>query len=141
MRSVVALLVSGFVALGLLAVEDKKTEAKAPEGVWGKEVDDFELTLDFTKKDAVTITVMNGDNGLVINCKLSPTKEGGWKAKATKIEVKGDFPVQLADDYECGFKFEIDGDKAKLSDFTASEGEDQGKEIVEGEYKKVKKDK
>ncbi len=146
MRSALALIVCCVFGVALSAqdkkAEDKKVEeGKVPTGVWEKEQDGFELKLDFTKKDVLTITVMNGDNGLVITSKLTPTKEGGWKAKATKIEVKGDFPVHLSDDYECGFVFKIDGDSAKLSDFTASEGEEQGAQVVEGEYTKVKKDK
>lgn len=122
------------------AADDKKEEkkdAKAPSGVWVKEIENGgELKFDFSTKDAVTITVGVGDNALIIKAKTTVEKDGKIKAKATKIEVKGDFPVKLEDDYECSFKIAIDGKKAKLTDFSANQHEDQGKQVVEGEYSK-----
>jgi phage baseplate assembly protein gpV len=116
--------------------DDKKEEQKLG-GVWVKEIQDGgELKFDFTTKDALTITVGVGDNALIIKTKTTVEKDGTIKAKATKIEVKGEFPVTLEDNYECSFKLAVDGKKAKVSNFTANQHDEQGKQIVEGEYSK-----
>lgn len=125
-------------AAGCLTADDKKPADKKDEtklaGVWVREVDGLELKMDFSKKDVLVVTAGQGDNALVITSKLTVEKDGKIKAKATKVEVKGEFPVRVADDYEFGFKIKIDGKKATVSDYTASENEEQAKGAVEGEY-------
>lgn len=145
-RWLFALLVASFVALPLVA-EDKKEEKKeekkedksdAPTGQWSREIESgAELKLDFTKKDELKMTIAAGDAGLVITAKIKIEKDGTIKATTTSVEKKGDFPVEVKKGFECSFKIKIDGKKAKVSDYTANENEDQGKHAVEGEYKKV----
>jgi hypothetical protein len=123
-------------------VEDKPAEKKDEKklsGVWMKEADGLTLIFDFTKKDELVMTVAAGENGLLITSKLTTDKDGRVKAKATKVETKGEFPVKLMDDYECSFNIVIDGKTAKISDFKASEHEEQGKGAVEGDYTKQEK--
>ncbi len=128
---------------GVMLADDKKEDKKdvKPEGVWTKEADQITLTLDFSKADVLVVTAAIGDNALVITSKTTVEKDGTVKAKMTKSEVKGDFPFKPMDGYEFSFKIKIDGKKATISDYTANEGEEQGKNAVEGEYaKKEKKD-
>jgi len=141
-RWLFALLIALSVALPLVA-EDKKEEKKeekqvAPTGQWTREIESgAELKLDFTKKDELKITIAAGDAGLTINTKIKIEKDGTIKATTTSVEKKGDFPVEIKKDFECSFKIKIDGKTAKVTDYTANENEDQGKNAVEGEYKKV----
>ncbi len=128
---------------GVSLADDKKEDKKAQklEGVWTKEVEQINLTLDFSKADVLVVTAAIGDNALVITTKTTVEKDGTVKAKMTKSEVKGDFPFKPMDGYEFSFKIKMDGKKATISDYTANEGEEQGKHAVEGEYaKKEKKD-
>jgi hypothetical protein len=141
-RWLFALLIALSVALPMVA-EDKKEEKKeekkvAPTGQWSREIESgAELKLDFTKKDELKITIAAGDAGLTINTKIKIEKDGTIKATTTSVEKKGDFPVEIKKDFECSFKIKIDGKTAKVTDYTANENEDQGKNAVEGEYKKV----
>jgi hypothetical protein len=141
-RWLFALLIALSVALPLVA-EDKKEEKKeekqvAPTGQWTREIESgAELKLDFTKKDELKIAIAAGDAGLTINTKIKIEKDGTIKATTTSVEKKGDFPVEIKKDFECSFKIKIDGKTAKVTDYTANENEDQGKNAVEGEYKKV----
>jgi hypothetical protein len=128
---------------GVSLADDKKEDKKAQklDGVWTKEVEQINLTLDFSKADVLVVTAAIGDNALVITTKTTVEKDGTVKAKMTKSEVKGDFPFKPMDGYEFSFKIKMDGKKATISDYTANEGEEQGKHAVEGEYaKKEKKD-
>jgi hypothetical protein len=128
---------------GVSLADDKKDDKKATklEGVWLKEGDQITLIFDFSKPDVLVVTAAAGDNALIITNKTTVEKDGTVKAKMTKNEVKGDFPFKPMDGYEFAFKIKIDGKTAKVSDYTANEGEDQGKAVVEGEYKMQEKKK
>ncbi len=134
--------VAGF---GSIRAEDKKEpkdEKGKPAGVWAKEADGLKLVFDFGKPDAVTLIAAAGENSLTITGKYTVDKEGLIKVKSDKIEVKGEFPVKPKDSYTFEFKLKVDGKKAKISDFDASESADEAKGAVEGEYtKEEKKDK
>ena len=126
----------GFVA----GAEDKKVEEKKDEvklaGSWEREADGVKISFDFTKKDNVLVKVILGDDSLTIKAKVTVEKDGKVKAKATKIEGTGAFKDALKDDYEFSFKIKIDEKKkATISDYTANDKEEQGKQVVEGDYK------
>jgi hypothetical protein len=142
-RPLFALAAVALLGGGLIADEKKEPKKDAtPTGVWMKESDGLTLILDFTKADVLTVTVAAGENSLIITNKMTVEKDGTIKGKMTKSETKGEFPVMLKDGYEMSFKFKVDGKTAKLSDFTASEHEEQGKGATEGEYSlQEKKDK
>lgn len=116
--------------------DDKKAEA--PTGVWTRKANDEGLTiqLDFTTKDTLVVTNAIEGKQLIITCKLAADKDGKWKATATKVENKDDFPVTVSDKFEMTFKMKVDKDKVTVSDFGANEHEEQAKGVVEGEYKK-----
>lgn len=120
--------------------DDKKADdkkAEAPTGVWAKKTDEgLSLQLDFSKKDTLVVTNSIEEKKLIINFKLSADKDGKWKATATKVENKNDFPVTVSDKFEMTFKLKADKDKLTVSDFGANEHEDEAKSVVEGEYKK-----
>ena len=139
------LAVAVFAGFGSIRAEDKK-EAKdekgKPAGVWAKEADGLKLTFDFGKPDVVTLIAAAGENSLTITGKYTMGKDGLIKMKSDKIEVKGEFPVKPKDGYTFEFKLKVDGKKAKLTDFDASESAEEAKGAVEGEYtKEEKKDK
>lgn len=125
---------------GLGFADDKKPAEKKPDlklgGVWVKQVEGAELTFDFTTKDQLKVTVSAGEAALIINTKLTADKDGKITAKASKIETKGEFPFQPREDYEFSFKIKVDGMTASVSDFTSNENEEQGKQVVEGDYEK-----
>lgn len=126
----------GFVA----AAEDKKIEEKKADvklsGTWEKEFDGGKISMDFTKKDEVLVKVIHGDDSLAIKAKLTIEKDGTIKCKSTKNEGTGAFKDAVKDDYEFSFKIKIDEKKkATISDYTANDKEEQGKPIVEGDYK------
>lgn len=129
-----------FVAAGGSSAQDAKTDKKAdgPSGVWGREVGAVELTFDFTdaKKQAFKLTVMNGDNGVVVGCKFE-VKDGVVRAAIKDAEEKGNFPNRPPVGFEFTFKWKATGDTAELSDLTG-DGIDNVKPVVEGEYKRVK---
>jgi len=138
----VAFAAFGFASADKIKAEDKKDEkkdeAKGPSGIWTKDLDGgATVKLDFTKKDTVLVIVSIGEAKLTITSDLTVDKDGKYTAKAKKVEKKGDFPVDLKDKYECGFKLKIDGKTAKLSDFTANDHEEEGKGAMEGEYKQA----
>lgn len=145
-RLIAALLVAGlFFGFGATRAEDKKDpkdEKSKPTGVWTKDADGLKLVFDFSKADKVMIIAAAGENSLVIDCKYTVEKDGLIKATSTKIEVKGEFPVKPKEGYTMQFKIKVDGKKAKVSDFDASEDADNARGAVEGEYTlEEKKDK
>jgi hypothetical protein len=128
-------LVGGWVAADDKKADDKK--ADAPAGVWVKKTDEgLTLQLDFSKKDTLVVTNSIDGKSLTITCKLAADKDGKWKASATKVENKDDFPVTVSDKFEMTFKMKVGKDAVTVSDFTANEHEEQAKGVVEGEYKK-----
>ena len=129
-----------FAVCATVRAEDKKDDkVKPPTGVWEKEADGLKLSFDFSKPDVVIVTAAAGENSLILTSKYKIEKDGLIKATTNKIEVKGEFPVKPKDGYNFEFKIKIDGKKAKISDFGASEDADKAKEVVEGEYTKAEK--
>lgn len=115
--------------------DDKKSET--PTGVWVKKTDEgLTLQLDFTKKDTLVVTNSIEGKTLTITCALAADKDGKWKATATKVENKDDFPVTVSDKFEMTFKMKVAKEAVTVSDFGANEHEEQAKAVVEGEYKK-----
>ena len=143
-RLLTALLAAAlFAGLAPVRAEDKKDpkdDKSKPTGVWAKEADGLKLTFDFSKPDVVIVIAASGENSLTLTSKYKVEKDGLIKATTTKIEVKGEFPVKPKDDYTFEFKVKVDGKKAKISDFGASEDADKAKEVVEGEYTKDEKE-
>lgn len=134
------------VAVGLASLayaDDKKDEKKdekkvaAPTGTWTRSAEGLEVSFAF-KKETLTIGVAGGGNGITVKAKYTVEKDGSIKATITDVEEKGDFPNKPAKGLEFTFKFEIDGKKAKLTDFKA-EGAEAAKPVVEGDYE-AKKD-
>lgn len=134
-----------FAGFGSIRAEDKKDpndEKGKPAGVWAKESDGLKLTFDFGKADVLTLVAAAGENSLTVTGKYTVDKDGLIKVKSDKIEVKGEFPVKPKEGYTFEFKWMVDGKKAKISAFDASEHSEEAKGAVEGEYtKEVKKDK
>lgn len=120
--------------------DEKKADEKkadAPTGVWTKKTDEgLTLQLDFSKKDTLVVTNSIEDKQLIISCKLVADKDGKWKATATKVENKNEFPVTVSDKFEMTFKLKVEKDKVTISDFGANEHEEQAKGVVEGDYAK-----
>ena len=130
---------------GSIRAEDKK-EAKddkaKPTGVWAKDIDGMKLTFDFSKPDALILTAGSADNALILTGKYTVEKDGLVKVTTTKTEIKGEFPVQPKEGFLFEFKVKIDGKKATISNYDASEDADGARAAVEGEYtKEEKKDK
>ena len=134
------LLASGFaltLLLSAVAADDKKDQDKVVS--WEREQNGIDLKFDFLKeKDKLTISAFNGDNGVMVTCKMSIDKKGLVKAKITEVEEKGKFPAVPKVGLELTFKWKVEGDVATLSDLTG-EGVEEAKGVLEGEYKRKKK--
>jgi len=135
-------LVAGFGSIRAEDKKDPKDEKGKPTGIWSKEADGLKLTFDFSKPDVLTLIAAAGENSMTVTGKYTVEKDGLIKVKSNKITVMGEFPVKPKDGYTFEFKVKVDGKKAKLTDFDASEGADEAKGAVEGEYTlEEKKDK
>ena len=80
----------------------------------------------------------SGDNGVTITCKYT-VKDGQVSAEVTEVKEMGEFPAKPPKGYKMKFKFKIEKDTAKLSDYEADNAE-QVKPIIEGDYKTKKSD-
>jgi len=137
--------VSRFLAAAVVVVvvafsataEDKK-ETPVLKGSWSKSVEGAELTFKFAAKDKLIVVVEADGKKCTLTCESSTDKEGKISAKVTEVDKK-DFPDPPKVGYKFAFKFKIEKDTAKLSDFEADNA-DQVKAIVEGEYKMKKDD-
>jgi hypothetical protein len=131
----------GLVAVLLVGSYSPAEDEGKPKltGTWVREVEGFEIQIEFAKADQVKFTVMSGGNGVVATAKYTTDKDGQVKATITNVEEKGEFPASPPVGLEIQFKFKIDGKKAKLEDFEA-ENANEAKPIIEGEYEQKKKD-
>lgn len=131
---------AALVAAGGSTAQDTKSDKKAqgPSGVWARESGGLELKLDFTdaKKGGLKVTLMSGDNGVVVGCKLE-VKDGVVRGEVKDVEEKGNFPSKPPVGFEFKFKWKASGDTAELSELQG-ENIDNIKPVVEGEYKRVK---
>jgi len=123
---------------GSPAQDAKDKKAAGPAGVWNREAGGLELKLDFTdaKKGSLKVTLMAGDNGVVVGCKLE-VKDGVVRGEVKDVEEKGSFPNKPPVGFEFKFKWKAAGDTAELSELMG-DNIDNLKPVVEGEYKRVK---
>ena len=135
-------LFAGLFALALLtagttAAEDKKADDKdALTGKWVREAGGLDLTIEFTGKDAVKMSVFGGENGAIITAKYE-VKDGLVKAKVTEVVEKGSFPGKPAKGLAFSFRWKVKNETATLDDLKG-EGLEDAKAIVEGDYTKKK---
>jgi hypothetical protein len=145
MLRLAAATLTAVVLVSALSAEDKdKADKKETKhlGTWTRTVDESKVTFDF-KKDKMTAKIKTGQGTIDVEATYEVTKDGVIKGKITKVEKKGvDGGPDEGDTFS--FKFKIKGDtftvsELKDNDDKAVEGE--AKALVEGDYKKVKKDK
>jgi hypothetical protein len=117
--------------------EDKKTDPKLT-GTWVKENDQLKMVIEFGKPGELNFVITQDTNVLTLKCEYTMDKDI-LKAKVKSTDLKGEFGFKPDDKFTYQFKFAINGDKAKLSDFDSSENAEAGKNAVEGEYKKTTK--
>jgi hypothetical protein len=132
-------LLAGSFTLALLVgsvVADDKTDPKEKFVSWERESNGFDLKFEFGK-EIVKLNVFNGENGVIVTCKMTIDKKGLVKATVKEVEEKGTFPQKPKIGFEFSFTWKIEGDKATLSDLMG-EGLDEAKPLAEGEYKKKK---
>ena len=133
--SLLAITVAGF--FGIVQAEDKKDEQPL-KGSWVKEAEGIEIGFQFKTKDELIVTAKHDSNGVTMTCKYS-VKDGQVSAEVTEVKEMGDFPAKPPKGYKMKFKFKIEKDTAKLSDYEADNAE-QVKPIIEGDYKSKKSD-
>jgi hypothetical protein len=121
--------------IGPVAADDKK-DSKEKYVSWEREANGFDLKFDFGK-DKLKLNVFNGENGVIVTCKMSMDKNGLVKATVTEVEEKGNFPQKPKIGLEFSFKWKVEGDTGTLSDLMG-EGVEEAKPLAEGEYKKKK---
>lgn len=126
------------VAAAFAATAEDKKEAPALKGSWSKTVEGGELTFKFAAKDKLVVVVEHDGKSCTLTCESSVDKDGKISAKVTEVTNK-DFPSPPEKGYKFSFKFKVDKDAAKLTDFEAANA-DEVKAIVEGDYKKKKDD-
>ena len=133
--SLLAITVAGF--FGVMQADDKKEEQPL-KGSWVRTAEDLEIGFQFKTKDELIVTAKHGDNGVTITCKYT-VKDGQVSAEVTEVKEQGEFPAKPPKGYKMKFKFKIEKDTAKLSDYEADNAE-QVKPIIEGDYKPKKSD-
>ena len=133
--SLLAIAVAGF--FGIVQAEDKKDEQPL-KGSWVREAEGIELGFQFKTKDEMIITAKTGANGVTITCKYT-VKDGQVSGEVTEVKEEGEFPAKPPKGYKMKFKFKVEKDTAKLSDYEADNAE-QVKPIIEGDYKSKKSD-
>jgi hypothetical protein len=128
------------VIVSTLAAEEKKDNK--PVGIWTREVDEAKLKIEF-KKDKLVFSMKNNEGTISVEATYEVDKDGLLKGKVTKVEKKGiDGGPDEGDTFS--FKFKTKGDKSTLSELKDKDGKDVNpatKQLIEGEYKKQKKDK
>jgi len=136
-RMLVACAVLVFVATGVLA--DDKVDAKKLLGKWEREVDSNKLVFEF--KDDKTmrclLTPSGATDSIEVNCDYKLGDDGVVSLTVVKIDKKG-MDIDTEKDDSFSFKVEPGKDKITISDLKGSKVNDTVKQIVEGEYKKVK---
>ena len=133
--SLLAIAVAGF--FGIVQAEDKKDEQPL-KGSWVREAEGIELGFQFKTKDEMIITAKTGANGVTITSKYT-VKDGQVSGEVTEVKEEGEFPAKPPKGYKMKFKFKVEKDTAKLSDYEADNAE-QVKPIIEGDYKPKKSD-
>ncbi len=121
------------------AAEDAK--AKPPLGTWVRKVGDNSVRFKITK-DKLHATIRHGDAGFELEATYEVDKDGVLKGKITKVEKKGT-DGGPSEGEMFSFKFKLDGDAMTVSEVKGNDGQEVGgdaKELVEGEYKKEKKE-
>jgi hypothetical protein len=128
------------VIVSALAAEDKKDNK--PVGVWTKEVEETKLKIEF-KKDKLIFSMKNNQGTISVEATYKVDKDGLLKGKVAKVEKKGiDGGPDEGDTFS--FKFKVKGDTFTLSELKDKDGKDADdgvKQLIEGDYKKQKKDK
>ncbi len=132
-RYLVAVGFASLVSLGSYAAD--KEDAPKLAGTWTKDADGLALTMTFVKAGELKFKIETPDSSITFFSTYTVEKDGLIKTKLTKKELKGEFPFVPKDDFTYNFKVKVDGKTATISDFSASEGDENGKAIVEGKYK------
>jgi hypothetical protein len=83
------------------------------------------------------VTVEAGGNKILVTCEYKVDKEGQLSGKITKVE--GDGEGKPPEGYEFKFKFKVDKETAKLTDFEGENAEG-ARAVIEGDYKKKTSD-
>ena len=135
------LALTALAAFAARADDEKKDDTKdvPHKGTWVKEAEGVEIAFTFAKKGEMTLKASAGGNSMSALCKVTTEKDGTVKAEVTKVTEEGEFPQKPPVGYKFGFKFKAEKEKAKLSDFDAS-NKDEVAPIIEGEYKAKKAD-
>ena len=119
------------------AADDKKDEKPALAGVWVKK--EGEMKLDFTAKDALTITPHGENKVIVLRCEAVRDKDGVVKAKVADIEGKEEAVKMIKDKLPIGsefnFKWTVTKESATLEDLKGEKIE-VFKSLLEGEFEK-----
>jgi len=136
-RITIAALVLVVATVSALA-EDKVAK---PIGTWVREAGEAKVTFAI-EKDKLTGTVHTQNGDLVVEASYEATKDGELKAKVTKV-VKNDVGGQIEEGHKFSFKFKIADGTLTISELKGNDenaAEEGAKNLVEGEYKKEKKE-
>ena len=122
------------------AFADDKEKAKKPLGTWVRQVGDNKVTI-VLKDDAMTFTMTAEGNSLSVAAKYE-LKDGLLKGSITKIE-KNEVGAQVDEGDKFSFKVKVEDGTLTLSELKGKDDqplEGNAKELIEGEYKKEKKE-
>jgi len=132
-RWVLAVLALTLVCATPLSAAD---EVKKPIGTWIKKGNP---TITFNiKADGLTATV-KGDNTTEVFADYGLSKDGVLFARVNKVKKDGGDGPEEGDLFS--FRFKVEKDKLVLSDLSGAKVNAEIKQIVEGDYEKVAKDK
>src|SRR5262249_45100820 len=120
----------------LVRAADKKDESKLG-GKWSKKVSNFEVVFDFKKDNKLTAVISNdGGDKLTVDATYTLDKEGLLSGTVDKVETAGNVNGPEKGE-KFSFKVEQKKDTMTIKDLS-SNGGDEAKQLIEGEYKKAK---
>ena len=133
----------GILALVLVtAVAFADDKVKKPVGTWTREAGDMKITFAI-KADKMTVTFHGPNGDLVVVSSYEVPKEGEVKGKIDNIE-KNDVGAGVEEGHKYSFRYKIADGTLTISELKGNDGNDAdegAKQLVEGEYKKVKEEK
>jgi hypothetical protein len=120
------------------AIPAEKAPAQKPLGTWTRALGEGKITFTFDAETLRAELVGEGDQALTIHAPYGLTADGTVFGIITKVESKGGASGPEKGDL---FSFQVKVEKGELiiSDLKGTRESDDARRIVQGEYKKAKK--
>lgn len=137
LRALTLALAAGLFVLGAAGAADKADKPAKPAkpiGTWTKKVDDASISFAI-KPDVLVVTLKRGDQKVEAEADYAVTKDGVLFGRIRKVS-KDDGGPSEGDLFS--FCAKVEKDKLVISDLKGTHGNEEARNLVEGEYTKSK---